>query len=41
LLEGVVDLALVVRSQLLEHVVEQAAAAPRGASGTFAVGGDG
>ena len=38
LLEGVVDRALVVRAQLLEHVVEQAATAPRGASGTFAIG---
>ena len=41
LLEGVVDRALVVRARLLEHVVEQAAIAPRGASGTFAIWGDG
>ena len=33
LLEGVVDRALVVRARLLEHVVEQDATAPRGASG--------
>ena len=39
LLEGVVDRALVVRTRLLEHVVEQAATASRGASRSFAVRG--
>ena len=41
MLEGVVDRALVVRARLLEHVVEQATTASRGASRSFAVrGGD-
>src|SRR6185437_4737950 len=39
LLEGVVDRALVVRARLLEHVVEQATTASRGASRSFAVRG--
>ena len=39
LLEGVVDRALVLRTRLLNHVVEQAATASRGASRSFAVWG--
>ena len=39
LLEGMIDRALVVRTWLLKHVVEQATIASRGASRSFAVRG--
>ena len=40
LLEGVIDRALVIRTRLLQHIVERATAS-RGSPGTFAIRGDG